>query len=125
MQGVASFSQRLAYAFARVFDRTAYRARSVLHLVFELVHLIQIDFALDIGLDLVDVALRAAKQVADSARYFRQTFGTDDDQGDYSNQEQFAKADIKHSDSHKKGIRRDRIFPWPARRSFGDRQRAG
>src|SRR5690606_23669590 len=75
LQGVASFSQRLAYAFARVFDRTAYRARSVLHLVFELVHLIQIDFALDIGLYLVDVALRAAKQVADSARYFRQTFG--------------------------------------------------
>ncbi|MCY1536018.1 hypothetical protein D9M68_714540 [compost metagenome] len=69
----------------------------VFHFVFELAQLVEFDFALDIGLHVIDVTLRAPQQVADGAGHLGQAFGSDDDQGDDADHHQFSEADIKHS----------------------------
>ncbi|MOA34580.1 hypothetical protein D3C78_1559600 [compost metagenome] len=69
----------------------------VFHFGLELAQLVELDFALDIGLHVIDVTLRAPKQVADGAGYLGQAFGANDDQGDDADHHQFSEADIKHS----------------------------
>ena len=68
-----------------------------LHFALELAQLVELDLALDVGLHVVDVALRAAQQVADGAGHLGQAFGADDDQGDDADHHQFSEADIKHA----------------------------
>src|SRR5690606_35640379 len=71
----------------------------VFHLVLDVADFLQVHFLLDVGLDLVDVALGAAEQVPDRAGDLGQAFGADDDQRDHTDQHQFAEADIKHGGS--------------------------
>ena len=102
-----------------------------LHFALELAQLVELDLALDVGLHVVDVALRAAQQVADGAGHLGQAFGADDDQGDDADHHQFSEADIKHAMAARKeklaGRRgrgpegkprglRNWTFPWLARR---------
>ncbi|AHV92136.1 hypothetical protein D558_1556 [Bordetella holmesii 44057] len=65
--------------------------------MFELAQLIQFDFALDIGFNVIDVTLRTAQQMADGAGDFGKAFGSQHDQRHDANYDQFRKADIKHA----------------------------
>src|SRR5690348_3789677 len=49
--------------------------RRAVHLALQPAQFVELDFAADVGLDVVDVALQAAEQEADSARGLRQPLG--------------------------------------------------
>ena len=58
--------------------------------------LVELHLAVDVGLDLVDVALQPAEQVAEHARGLRQPLGADDDQRDDADDDDFGEADVEH-----------------------------
>ncbi|MNI30782.1 hypothetical protein D3C73_846410 [compost metagenome] len=88
---------RLLQGSVRFIQRRLHALRGVFHFAFEFAQLVDFDFALDIGLNVVDVTLRATQQVADGAGYLGKAFGADDDQGDDADHHQFSETDIKHA----------------------------
>ena len=70
--------------------------RGGLHLLLELAQFIELDFAADVRLDVVHVALQAAEQVPQRARGLGQPFGADDDQRHDGDDDDFGEADVEH-----------------------------
>ena len=68
-----------------------------LHFLLQLAQLVELHLAVDVGLDVVDVALQAAEQVAQRARGLRQPLGADDDQRHDGDDDDFGKADVEHA----------------------------
>src|SRR5207302_1023538 len=87
--------------------------------------LIKLHLAVDVGLDIADVALQSSKQMPEHARSLGQPFRPDDDQSDDGDDDDFGEAYIEH------GMRPIRagsaLAPlWidePGKRAAGGRQR--
>src|SRR6266571_4267414 len=70
----------LAFGFRHLaLDGVLESPRGILHGAPELAQLLQLDLAVDIGLDVVDIALQPAEQVAQRARNAGQPLRPDDD----------------------------------------------
>ena len=68
-------------------------ARRRLHVRLKTLEFVELDFAVDVGLDVVHVALHAAQQQARRACHARQPLGADHHQRNDGDERQFGKAD--------------------------------
>ncbi len=73
------------------------------HAVLHLLELVELHRAVDLGLDVGDIALRLAEQGADHARDARQLLGADDDKRHRTDQRELGYAEIDHSGSVRTG----------------------
>jgi hypothetical protein len=65
----------------------------------QLLQFVELHFAIDVGLDIIDVALRTAEQMPERARHLGQFLRPDDEQGNHADDHEFGKADIEHENS--------------------------
>src|SRR3546814_8768714 len=72
--------QRFAQTFGGVLHGGLDRIGGFLHLALQVVQLVQIHLALDVGFDVTDVTLGAPDQVPYGTGYFGQALWPDDDQ---------------------------------------------
>ena len=66
-----------------------------------LLQFVELDRAVDLGLDVGHVALRLAQHVADRARHARQLLGADDDQRHGADQRDLVEAEVDHGTSRR------------------------
>ena len=89
----------LEFGFDRV-DLALHRLldglRGVLHFFLQLAQLVELDFAIDVRFDIVNVALHAPEQMPCRARHARQFFRSEHDERDDRDNDHLGKADIKH-----------------------------
>src|SRR6266699_45122 len=94
----------LAFGFRHLaLDGVLESPRGILHGAPELAQLLQLDLAVDVGLDVVDIALQPAEQVAQGARHPRQPLRPDDDERHDRNHHQFGESDVEHGEVKKFG----------------------
>ena len=67
------------------------------HFFLQLFQFLELNFAIDVRLDVGDIALHAPEQMPGGARHFRQALRADDDQRDNADQQQFGETDIEHN----------------------------
>src|SRR5882672_2242843 len=82
----------------RRIDAALEPARRILEGGLEFAQLLELDLAVDVGLDVVDIALQTAEQVAHGARHARQALGSDDDEGHHGDHHQLGESDVKHDE---------------------------
>ncbi len=70
--------------------------RLVTHLLLQLLQLLELHLALDVGLHVGDVALHAPEQMPGGARDLGQALGPDHDQHHHADHHEFRKAEIEH-----------------------------
>src|SRR3954447_13301681 len=71
--------------------------RGRLYVLLQLAQFVEIDFALDVALDLGHVALQAAKQMPEGARCLRELFRTEHYQRHDGDNDDFAETDVEHA----------------------------
>src|SRR5438876_3357685 len=94
----------LAFGFRHLaLDGVLESPRGILHGAPELAQLLQLDLAVDVGLDVIDIALQPAEQVAQGARHARQPLRPDDDERHDRNHHQFGESYVEHGEVRKSG----------------------
>src|SRR6185369_14445293 len=91
------------FALHRVLDA----AHSLLHAVLHLAQFVELDFAVDVGLDVGDIALQPAGKDTERARDARQALRPDHDQRDQADNQQFRKTDVEHGALRTKVLKHD------------------
>ena len=86
---------RLHALRGRLHGRLEVRGRG-LHLALQLAQLVELDLAVDVGLDVVDVALQSPEQVTERARRLGEPLGPDHDERHHGDDDDFRKANVKH-----------------------------
>src|SRR5712691_202076 len=95
---------QLAFGFRHLaLDGVLESPRGILHGAPELAQLLQLDLAVNVGLDVVDVTLQPAEQMAQRARNAGQPLRPDDDERHDRNHHQFGESDVEHGEVKKSG----------------------
>ena len=89
----------LEFGFHRTnlaFNRLLDRLRGVLHFFLQLAQLVKLDLAIDVGFDIVNVALHTPEQMPRRARHARQFFGPEHNECYDRDDDHLGEADIEH-----------------------------